>query len=334
MVEEREVVLHFDNTLGALLIGFAVSATAFGMLTIQVYTYYRRFPQDKVAYKVLAALIWLLSLVDQVFIGNGVYFYNITNFLNPLALIATRPQWSLILQMTLGAVVGAIVKGCFTLRVWRFSYKNWWLTGFLFFFIFAQLATAIVFTVKCFQLPTTLALSSLRFVGSLSLGLGVVTDMCIAAALFIYLQKMHSSYANTESLINKLTIYAVNTGLLTSTFSASTLILFNLMPTNFVFICFYFVLSKLYAISFLATLNTRKIIRGRGTDREGGKTSSFQMVTESMRRSVQIPIQAPMPTIRDDDWPARSDSLRKNYDTPGYDSNLSTTRLTTHCVTV
>ncbi|OJA15833.1 hypothetical protein AZE42_04028 [Rhizopogon vesiculosus] len=310
MVEEREVVLHFDNTLGALLTGFAVSATAFGMLTIQVYTYYRRFPQDKVAYRVLAALIWSLSLVDQVFIGNGVYFYNVTNFLNPLALIATRPQWSLILQMTLGAVVGAIVKGCFALRVWRFSYKNWWLTGFLFSFIFAQ------------------------FVGSLSLGLGVVTDMCIAAALFIYLQKMHSSYANTESLINKLTIYAVNTGLLTSTFSASTLILFNLMPTNFVFIGFYFVLSKLYAISFLATLNTRKIIRGRGTDREGGKTSSFQMVTESMRRSVQIPIQAPMPTIRDGDWPARSDSLRKNYDTPGYDSSLSTTRLTTHCVTV
>ncbi|KAF8660474.1 hypothetical protein AX16_001619 [Volvariella volvacea WC 439] len=34
----------------------------------------------------------------------------------------------------------------------------------------------------------------------------------------------------------------------------------------------YFILSKLYAISFMCTLNTRKIIRGRGTDRAGGGT--------------------------------------------------------------
>jgi hypothetical protein len=57
--------------------------------------------------------------------------------------------------------------------------------------------------------------------------------MCIAAALFFYLQKMRSSYtmlrltssvvifiltellSSADSMINKLTIYAVNTGLLT-----------------------------------------------------------------------------------------------------------------------
>lgn len=148
------VLPHFDNTLGALLVGFAISATAFGMLTIQVFTYYRRFPQDKAAYKALAALIWSFSFVDQSFVGYAVYFYTITNYLNPVPLVTGKPQWSLILQMTLGAVVGAIVKACFTLRVWRFSYRNWWLTGILFLMIIAQLGTAIAFTVKCFELPS------------------------------------------------------------------------------------------------------------------------------------------------------------------------------------
>ncbi|KAG2133344.1 hypothetical protein DEU56DRAFT_811163 [Suillus clintonianus] len=297
------VVPRFDNTLGALLVGFAVSATAFGMLTIQVFTYYRRFPQDKAAYKALAALIWTISLVDQSFIGYAVYFYTITNYLDPLPLATGKPQWTLILQMTLGAVVGAIVKACFTLRVWRFSYRNWWLTGFLFLMVIAQLSTATVFTVKCFQISSFAHMIVLKSLGSISLGIGVVTDMSIAAALCFYLQKMRSSHTTTaDSMINTLIIYAVNTGLLTSTISLSTLVLFNIMPTNFVFICMYFVLSKLYAISFLATLNTRKIIRGRGTDREGGKSTSFSMVTESMRPSVRIPMQLPMPTIREEYW--------------------------------
>ncbi|KAG1735193.1 hypothetical protein EDB19DRAFT_1112853 [Suillus lakei] len=310
------VVPRFDNTLGALLVGFAVSATAFGMLTIQVFTYFRRFPQDKTAYKALAALIWSISLVDQAFIGYAVYFYTITKTSVVSFSVPSIDLFSfnvcaraLILQTTLGAVVGAIVKACFTLRVWRFSYRNWWLTGFLFLMVLAQLGTATAFTVKCFEIPSFAHIEVVKSLGSLSLGIGVATDISIAAALCFYLQKMRSSHSTADSMINTLIIYAVNTGLLTSTISLSTLVLFNVMPTNFVFICMYFVLSKLYAISFLATLNTRKIIRGRGTDREGGKSTSFSMVTESMRPSVRIPMQLPMPTIREEYW---RDSLRQD----------------------
>lgn len=288
------VIPRFDDTLGALLIGFAVSATAFGMLTVQVFIYYRRFPQDKIAYKVLAALIWLISCVDQAFIGYAVYFYTVTNYLDPLPLATGKPQWTLIIQMTLGAVVGGIVKACFTLRVWRFSYRNWWLTGYLFLLVLAQLSTATAFTVKCFEMPSFIAMLIVKEIGSFSLGIGVITDMSIAAALCFYLQKMRSSHLTADSMVNTLIIYAVNTGLLTSTISLSTLVLFNIMPTNFIFVCMYFVLSKLYAISFLATLNTRKIIRGRGTDRESGKTSSFSMVNESTRPSARMPIQLPV----------------------------------------
>ncbi|KAG2068453.1 hypothetical protein BDR04DRAFT_1103284, partial [Suillus decipiens] len=285
------VLPRFDNTLGALLIGFAISATAFGMLTIQVFVYYRCFPQDKAAYKTLVALIWLISFLDQTFIGYAVYFYTITNYLNPLPLTTGKPLWCLILQTTMGAIIGAIVKTCFTLRVWRFSYRNWWLTGFLFLMVLAQLGTATAFTVKCFELPSFARIIALRYLGSISLGIGVVTDMSIAAALCFYLQKMRSNHLNADSMINTLIIYAVNTGLLTSTVSLSTLILFNIMPTNFVFMCMYFVLSKLYAISFLATLNTRKTMRDRGTNPEGGRTTSFNMVAASMQPSVRKSIQ-------------------------------------------
>ncbi|KIJ64657.1 hypothetical protein HYDPIDRAFT_112055 [Hydnomerulius pinastri MD-312] len=289
----------FDNTLGALLIGFGASAVAYGMFTIQVYTYYRRYPSDKAGYKALVALLWILETADQALIGHCVYYYSITNYMNIAALFG-KPVWSIILQMTIGALVGTVVKLCFSMRVWRFSYRNWWLTGILMLLTFGQMGLAITFTIKSFELPGFPDLVNLRVVGSISLGLGVINDMAVAAALCYYLQSMRSSYSNADSMIRTLTIYAVNTGVLTSACSFATLIIFDFMPNNFIFICCYFVLSKLYAISFLATLNTRKIIRGRGTDREHGKTTSFQMVTDSMQRTINIPMQMPMPTIQED----------------------------------
>jgi len=35
-----------------------------------------------------------------------------------------------------------------------------------------------------------------------------------------------------------------------------------------IFVALYFITSKLYAISFLATLNTRRTVGGRGTEQE------------------------------------------------------------------
>jgi len=61
----------------------------------------------------------LLETVDQCFIGYTVYYYAITNFDSPLVLIVGSVLWSLLLQLLLGAFVGAIVKLCFAMRVWR-----------------------------------------------------------------------------------------------------------------------------------------------------------------------------------------------------------------------
>jgi len=288
----------FDNTLGALFIGFAVSTVAYGMLTIQVYTYYCRYPSDKAGYKTLVALLWLMETAHQVLVGHAVYYYTITNYLNVMALLG-KPIWSLILQITVGVATGTVVKICFSLRVWRFSYGNWWLTTLLMILTLGEMALATWFAIKSFELPGLLELVDLRVLGSVALGLGVLNDLAVAGALCYYLQNMRSSYTKGDSAIRSLTIYAVNTGLLTSAMSFATVVIYDLMPKNLIFAGCYFVVSKLYAISFLATLNTRKILRGRGTEREHAKTPSFEMVTDDVPRTLNIPMQMPTPTIDD-----------------------------------
>lgn len=78
---------------------------------------------------------------------------------------------------------------------------------------------------------------------------------------------------------------------------------YNIMPDNFIFMSCYFVLSKrtyiyqhsevfgehlpsVYVNSFLATLNTRRVTRGRGTDAETATMPTFLMVGKITKRDA------------------------------------------------
>ncbi|KAJ3478870.1 hypothetical protein NLI96_g9457 [Meripilus lineatus] len=65
----------------------------------------------------------------------------------------------------------------------------------------------------------------------------------------------------SESLINKLMAYSINTGALTSICAIVCLIVYASMPNSFVFLAFYFVLPKLCLNSLLATLNARNALK-------------------------------------------------------------------------
>lgn len=132
----------------------------------------------------------------------------------------------------------------------------------------------------------------------------MLTDVLTSCALCFYLNKLRTGYSKSDSTVSSLTRYAVNCGVLTSAFSLATVITvsdlrfavlsstchpvltlcaqYDLLPGKFVFMSFYFIVSKLYAVSFLATLNTRTLIRGRGTDNEQPK-STFIMYDTSTR---------------------------------------------------
>ncbi|KAJ7445041.1 hypothetical protein FB451DRAFT_1293185 [Mycena latifolia] len=267
------LLFSVDDTLGAAFIGFAFSCAAFGVNTNQVFTYFGRYPEDKLAYKALVILIWALELLDQIFIGHAVYFYTITNYAQPLVLLVDRVAWTLILQLTVGALIGTIVRLCFAMRVWRFSQRNVTVTMTVVALTLFEMGLAIAYTIKSFQTPYLTSLPNLKLLASLSLGAGVLTDIFTACALCWFLRKFRTGHKRADTLVNTLTIYAINTGAFTAAISLLTLIFYDVNPRNFFFLASYFILSKLYAISFLCTLNTRKIIRGKGTERDDGPTT-------------------------------------------------------------
>lgn len=51
------VPITIDNTLGAVLVGFAVSCCVYGILITQIYVYFSRYPEDRLVYKFLVSLL-------------------------------------------------------------------------------------------------------------------------------------------------------------------------------------------------------------------------------------------------------------------------------------
>jgi hypothetical protein len=279
------VIPTISNTIGAVIVGWGVSSLLFGILCIQVTAYYMRYTNDSSYYKILVLSLWVLEALHQAFVGHIAWYYIVDNA-GSLLVLLNPPIWTLCVQILLGAIVGLIVKTCFGLRVWKFSRGNYLVTGLILGMALAQFVMAVLFTIRSFHLRVGQA-NQIKTLATTALALGVATDILTAAALSYFLHKMRTGYKKSDTLINRLIIYSVNTGTLTSVFSVAVLVAYNTMPDNLIFIALYFTLSKLYANSCLATLNTRRFVRGRGTDREEMTIPTFVMVAKTIHRSPE-----------------------------------------------
>ncbi|EEB93148.1 hypothetical protein MPER_08240, partial [Moniliophthora perniciosa FA553] len=200
-----------EDTLGAALIGFSVSCIVFGILSTEVFTYYSRYPRDPNGYKLLVAFVWLLEFVDQGSIGHFIYYYMISNFTKPLVFFAGDVVWTLLIQVVLGAAAGTIVKCCFAMRVWRFSNHDLPLTALIIFLSLGQFGLAITYTVQSFGLKKLMYADRLKLIATLALGTGALTDRITAFTFSYYLRKLRTGYKKSDLLVNKLSLYAINT---------------------------------------------------------------------------------------------------------------------------
>lgn len=90
------------------------------------------------------------------------------------------------------------------------------------------------------------------------------TDTIIAASLCYLLYTNRTGYRRTDSLLNTLMLYTVNTGIITSICSLAAIIALKTSPHTFIVAAIEFLLTKIYVNSFLAMLNARNSLRDSG----------------------------------------------------------------------
>jgi len=165
-------------------------------------------------------------------------------------------------------IIETIVQSTYALRVWTLSQKNRWLTGAVISFAFIQLVGGMGVSHDLAVATSIDSAHSLRTksFGAVQLVASVICDVTISASLVFFLNKNRRGLRRTQNIVDRLIIYSINVGILTSVVAILNLIFWQAMPQNFNFVIFHYIISKLYINSLLVTLNSRAALRKRDVD--------------------------------------------------------------------
>ncbi|EKM52588.1 uncharacterized protein PHACADRAFT_198638 [Phanerochaete carnosa HHB-10118-sp] len=289
--------LHLDNTLGAAYIGNVLAAILYGFTSIQVYIFFERYNDGRML-RSLVMFLWVLDTVHIALICHTIYFYAVTNFANPLAMLYVTK--TIMAHVMITGVSDVTIRGsvlCVVVaeqslnsiagssRIEYVSQGKQLLVPAILLPSLVCFACSIEFPIRGLRIGTYAGFSRISWVLYTAFGTGVVADVTIAAALCYFLTKRRTGFRRTDSIVQLMIVYSINTGLLTSLCAICVLVAYATMPANFVFIAFYFVLPKLFMNSLLGTLNAREKLRGFGS---GGAVSiPLNAVVSPNRASVQ-----------------------------------------------
>jgi len=241
---------------------------------MQTFLYYVNYQNDPLRIKTFVAAVWAFNTVNEALIISGAYKYFMAGLENPLSYLNGVPE--LILQVLLTVVVAIATQGFFVYRIYVFSEKNIlapvvWVPLAIY-----QLVTALMFETKALhnssdgaQLVKLLELSDRLFIdiaiSSFSVAAGA--DILIAVFLtFLLVRKRTTTrFSGTAHVLQRLTVFAVNTGIWTATFALLSVILMDLYPSQIFYAIFGFPLCSVYCNTLLANLNARTYIRGETT---------------------------------------------------------------------
>ncbi|KAF9782614.1 hypothetical protein BJ322DRAFT_1110494 [Thelephora terrestris] len=272
-----------DNTFGAALIGVIVASVLYGVSCSQVFYYFNHYSKkDGPATKAVVIAALVSDTVHQVLICHTVYSYLVKSFFQPAEL--GKIVWSLIIEVIFNGLTAFLVQTFFAIRIWKFSHRNIPITLTLSSFVLGEFVCVIVYVSRAIHMDTFQQLATLK---PLSMTINVLAgniawaesallpwlntptvagDVLITIVFCFLLHRARNNLQRSNTMINLLIAFSVQTGMLTSLCAIASLISISLSPDTFIYICFYFLLGRLYCNSLLATLNVRNAIRGRGHD--------------------------------------------------------------------
>ncbi|KAF7348654.1 hypothetical protein MVEN_01383800 [Mycena venus] len=250
------------TTLGAYQIGVVVSYMLFGVTTTQTYIYYTRFPKDTRGLKALVAGVWVCAGAHALCNGYALYVYTISDHGHPERYFGAPVPRSLEIGIFIYGWVSFIVQGFFGFRIYAFSKKLpisvlVWAMAFL-----RLLSTVVVFIPE--SKKTSLPSFSARWEWEATSGwsIGTANDLLITATLVVLLhRKRKDVLKRTAVLMDKLILWTLETGLLTSVTGVIALACFVSMKHNLIFLGFFSLEAQMYSNSLLASINSRETLR-------------------------------------------------------------------------
>lgn len=257
--------LDLDSTFGALYIGGAIGAILFGLSNVQAFLYFQtRKDSGFTFYKLAVCWLWFLDALHVCLVNHMIYYYLITNYANPLALL--EMVWSFKALIVIDVCIVYSVHLLYLQRIWIISKGRTRILPILM-TVTITLASSIGFVLfwAVFKSKFFSDLTKIRWSIYLSLSTMTLIDLLIASSLCYLLASAKTGFTKTDMTLQTLVRDIINTGCLTSLCSMACIITDAAMPNNFTFLGIEFLLSKLYVNSYMALLNARHYLGSDGS---------------------------------------------------------------------
>jgi len=288
----------FDNTLGALFIGSNIATILYGVICLQTFIYVTsaRSQEDRWWLKGLVYLLFALDSAHQLTMSAAIYKFLVSDFLNPL-LLPSDGVGSAGLFIYAASCIEAIlilfIQLFFCWRIWKVSAGSLRMEFRAFFYgltvslALLTFATSMDLVVTGFE-HHILEANTPDFIRAykLSASTRIAFDVMVTIAMTLSLHHSRSGdnlNPRTDHVITLLTLFTVNTNLITTCLSISELVTFLTLPNATVYGGLALLSAKTYLNSFLAVLNSRDYLREK---LDNSKPSSMTLQQESIAFTI------------------------------------------------
>ncbi|KDR77692.1 hypothetical protein GALMADRAFT_278747 [Galerina marginata CBS 339.88] len=247
-------------SLNGLYAGSYLAGVFYGLTTHQTFVYFRRSGKDPIYTRLLVLLLWVLDTLHAVLAAVALRKVIEESIVNPLSMLINKVPWTLSFSLFMMSFSDSCVRGFYCYRIWRLSKNNGTLTTVAVFPVICALIAGLYSTAGTVGKSGLQALNLIESLDATLISI-CVADSILAGFLCVLLWNSRSGIKRTNSVISTLILYTVTTGLLTSLVAIATLIIMLTMKETFAYAGAFYMLSKLYFSSLLATLNRREKIR-------------------------------------------------------------------------
>ncbi|KAG2152519.1 hypothetical protein BD769DRAFT_45376 [Suillus cothurnatus] len=253
-----------------------------------------KFPNDHRAMKLTVAAVLASQIAHVICVSATLWNAVVSGYGNPLTLLIFPLGADAVILFT--AITGGLVESSFAFRLWKLS-KSLTLPLISLALCLLTQSIALAMTVKAFVMTSLVTFATdENILITLSFTSRLVCELTLTQSMVWYLRKQRSStFSRTTTKIDRMVLWTLETGLITSLVVVFIMSFFLAMKQNYIWIGMYAILATVNANSLLASLNGRLIIRSVPNDSfnmntlsslSGGRSRRTQSVVINVTQTV------------------------------------------------
>ncbi|KAJ7362553.1 hypothetical protein DFH08DRAFT_841143 [Mycena albidolilacea] len=251
----------FILTWGFQFIAWSLDVALWGIAMVLVLQYFRNFGRkDPLGIRIVVGILAVVAT-------NHIIFSGILTFKNLILLYGNLEAETIIyyqanVMLSSVFVVEFVAQMFYASRIWILTKHDWRYASPVIVLALLQFAAGLGQTAEVAKVHVYAKLQKVTApTSSTQSAATLACDLTITVILCYVLRKARSGIKRTDSAVDKMIIFALNRGAMTSIWALLQLIFFLAMPGTFVFMMFILPSCELYVISVCSMLLSRESLR-------------------------------------------------------------------------